>query len=1647
MSVDRSIPAEIEDVLALSPLQEGLFSLAQLAADGVDLYTMQFVIDVGGPVDVALLRRSAEVMLERHANLRVSFWDKDIPKPVQIVPSWVELPWAEMSARPEEFDAIAEADRRQRFDLGHGPALRITLVTLPDERRRMIVNAHHILMDGWAVAVFFRELIAVYEAGGQADSLPSARPYRDYIGWLAAHDATTALQSWTEYLADLSGPLMLADGAAAQVGTVVPRRTRLSLDLADTDRLVRWARASGLTMSTVVQFAWAVVLGRLTDRRDVVFGTTISGRPDSLPGVETMIGLFINTVPARVVLDRDDTVGQQCARMQRESAAMRDAGYVSLSNIQRAAGHGALFDVLFVFENAPIGAATDPIVTRDGTRFLPVSMESLVHYPLSVVSYLNDGVLVVMLEAIAEALPHFPVTDIGERMLAVLRQLPDHTNASPDTLDVLLPAERAALATPEPAQSTSRNGNPTLAYRIAAVLDSSSPAASSAANHAMSALDGAVVGSETVVSAVDSVAVSHTSSIADSASDARADTASDSNSIAADTVPELFSRQAELTPDSVALSSGDQWYTYRELRCEVGRLAGELAEHGVGPESVVALVLPRSVRSIIAILAVLEAGGAYVPIDVSAPAARVESMLRQAGARLMVTVGACLPLLDGADQRTLLVLDDPVVARRIAERAISTPRPVPAQSFAYLIFTSGSTGEPKGVMGTHAALASYFADHRDRVYCPAVARLGRSLRIAHAWSLSFDASWQPMIGLLDGHAVHLFDESEMRDAQGLVAGIVRHEIDMIDTSPSMFTQLSAAGLVDGERLTVLALGGEAIGAPMWKALRALPGTAVYNCYGPTETTVEAVVATVNTGRDEPGSANPTIGGPVDRMAAYVFDTMLRPVPRGVVGELYLSGAQLARGYIGRPAATADRFVADPFRPGARMYRTGDLVRQLPEGDLAYLGRADDQVKIRGYRIEIGDIETALLRLPQVRAGAVVVLQRPSGPTLVAFAVLAARADTATIGADSVVLPVDAAEPESGLSGGHIAGTGRETEPPTDTAILGVAALRSALTACLPAYMVPARIISVPELPVTPNGKLDVRALTSLGLATLQSAGSAERTPPRTETERTLCVALADALGGTSPGIDDDFIALGMDSIVAISLVNAVRRAGLSVSPAMVMADPTVRDLAAAIEDRAAQLDSGASVTAQPGEVLPTPIMSWMYEHGGFRRLALSTLVSLPADSDRSRLESVLQALLDAHDMLRARVTATASEPRLETRAPGSVRAFDIYREIDASTGDFEKLLEECSRAAIDRIDPFAGIMIQAVRFRRPDKADVLLLSIHHLAVDPVSWHIILADLADAWQQLDNEQPMLTPELTGYRQWSELLNERRDEPEVLAQRDFWSEQLSGSDPELGLRRPDPSVDTWSSYRLTPSFTTAEITRRVLTGLGPDRGMREFLLTALAITLATWRAERDQDPSDGALVALEGHGREDATVGAVDTSRTVGWFTTVYPVRVGAGSPIDITRAESDPYAVASIMKSIAVQLDSVPNKGLDYGILRYGGANPEFATAPDPQIMLDYLGRMDLASSSNAAWSPITDLALHRCLPIAPEPEMPLRYALDLVVAVYPGRDGPQLATLFRWSDALFDASAIDRCAAIWQRAVAAVAHTLQDNRVEIEAAR
>ncbi|MEV6427916.1 amino acid adenylation domain-containing protein [Nocardia sp. NPDC051463] len=1515
--------AELEDVLALSPLQEGLLSLSQLTGDGQDVYTIPFVVDIDGPLDAELLRRCIETLLRRHPNLRAVFWDRDVPKPVQLVPRRVELPWAERSAQLDELDAVEAEQRQLPFDLSRGPSVRAMLVTLPPDsdgtaRSRLIMTIHHILLDGWSLGLLFGELRALYLAGGDAQVLAPVRPYRDYIGWLGAKDMSAARSWWAEQLAGVSGPLMIADGGAsmgiARRSTAASEAevTRYVLDAADTTRLRGWAREHGLTLNSVVQFAWTILLSRLTDRRDIVYGTIVTGRPEQIAGVERMIGLFLNTIPVVFQVDPAAPVAAECARLQRESAAMRDVGYLSLSAVQRAAGHGSMFDTMFVFQNAPMDDAVTTS-TAGAVTFRPLMSKNLTHYPLTVVSHVFGDELAVVVEAMRESVPYLP-DDIGAAMLAVLRRLPDSADARIDDLDV----------------------SPDSAHAASPVFDV-------------------------------------TAELPDRDSES--------------TIFELFERQMAATPDGVALTTDAESTTYRELYDEATRLAGALVARGIGPEDVVAVYLPRSPRSIVAILATLAAGAAYVPVDVALPAARVESILRQARPKLVFVADGYGANLDST---TVLDLDVPDTEATLSRRHATAleHRRHPSHS-AYIIFTSGSTGEPKGVVNTNAALVSYFADHRNRVYRPAVARLGRALRIAHAWSLSFDASWQPLVGLLDGHHIHLFDDAAMRDAHRLVDGMRRHGIDMIDTTPSMFRQLGAAGLLD-RAPAVLALGGEAIDTQLWNHLRALPDVAVHNCYGPTETTVEAVVAEVTT----PGAVGPdapTIGRPTAGMSAYVLDSRLRPVPVGAIGELYLAGAQLARGYVDRSGMTAGRFTADPFVGGRRMYRTGDLVRRLPEGGLGYLGRADDQVKIRGYRIEIGEVETALRNLPGIAAAAATVVRRGDAVSLVGFVV--------------------------GVPGRVIDPVG----------------LRSVLADRLPAYMIPARLVVQPRLPVNANGKLDVRALADIAERALSAAGAAgAATEPSTATERTLSVVLGAVFDGRAPGVDEDFFALGMDSIVAISMVNQARRNGLAIDVRMVLAAPTIRDLAAGIDRHADEVASRPTPDADLGPVPPLPIVSWMFGQPHFRRLSQHVLLMLPDGMSLADLEAVLQAMLDGHDTLRSRLDDTADGLRLVTREPGCVRAADILTEFEfeGAAETFGDTLASVSREAIDGLRPRAGDMVRAVWLRGAPDGDLLFLTIHHVALDVVSWSILMADLAAAWDQVvSGAMPKVSAEPTSYRRWSQLMWQRAETPEVLAQRDYWLEQVSGPDPAIGRRKPEPA-DTWSTLRLTSSALSVPTTAGITHTLSRTGGVREFLLSALTMTLVSWRRERGQDHEGGAFIGMESHGRADAIVGA-DTSGTVGWFSTTYPVRLGVGDrAIDVERAEADPRLARALLDSVVAHIGSVPEQGLDFGLLHSVLGVPELVDSPGPEVEFNYLGRVDLGGHGDRTWSMITDQELTGVMPIAPEPDLPLRYSLGLIAAVHTTAAGPQLMATWRWSDVLFAQSDIDRIGQLWERSVA-----------------
>ncbi|MFI5606844.1 non-ribosomal peptide synthase/polyketide synthase [Amycolatopsis sp. NPDC051903] len=1044
-----------------------------------------------------------------------------------------------------------------------------------------------------------------------------------------------------------------------------------------------------------------------------------------------------------------------------------------------------------------------------------------------------------------------------------------------------------------------------------------------------------------------------------------------------DTVAGLFETQVRRSPDAVAVAGGATW-TFAELNARANRLARALVERGAGPETLVALALPRSAEMLTAILAVHKAGAAYLPLDPDYPAERLAAMLADAQPGLLLTVpeltGSVRELAATALLPDLLALDRPGTDLTDGDRL----RPLRPEHAAYVIYTSGSTGTPKGVVVPHSGLVNLFHSHWAALHRPAVARTGREhLRVGHAWSFSFDASWQPQLWLLDGHAVHVVPDEVRRDPEQLAALIRREALDFIEVTPSLFTQLADAGLVEGDRcpLPVVGVGGEAVPDALWRRLAALDGTEAVNLYGPTESTVDALLARIA------DSERPLVGRPVANTRAYVLDGSLRPVPPGVTGELYLAGAGLARGYLGRSALTAERFVADPYgEPGTRMYRTGDLARWTEDGRLDFGGRADDQVKIRGFRVEPAEVEAALDRHPAV-AQTVVVVRADRVKQLVAYVVPGA--------------PVDAAE------------------------------LRRHAVAVLPDHLVPAAFVVLDALPVLANGKLDRAALPAPDFS-----GQVGGRAPSTDRERELCALVGDVLGVPGLGVDDDFFALGGDSIVAMQLVARARAGGLRISPRDVFRHRTVAGLAEVateVRDVTVVRDDGTGTAGL------TPIMHALRELGGpIAGYHQAALLRTPAQLTSETLTAVLQAVADRHPMLRARLDR--SPARWALQVPGPVGVTDWVSRVDVrglSGEALEKVIAEEALATRARLDPDAGAMLRATWFDAGEARGRLLVLIHHLVIDGVSWRVLLPDFAQAWEAVSaGRKPEPAPVDVSFRRWSEELAARAADPRREVELDHWRSVLSGGDT-LPLQRPrDPERDVESSVESLAVTLSPDVTGPLL-GRAPAAlraTVNDVLLTGLALAVADWRRRHGAGEGTATLVDLEGHGREDELAGGADLSRTVGWFTSVVPVCLDLGE-LDLADAFAGGPAARTALARVQAGLAAAPVAGMGFGLLRHLNpvTGPELAALPAPELEFNYMGRFGHAGGGDWEYAPEGDAA-----DLGADPGKRVSHALTVNALAEEQPAGPALAVYWSWPAAVASAGTVRDLADTWFRALGAL---------------
>ncbi|RAV13557.1 non-ribosomal peptide synthetase [Mycolicibacterium sp. GF69] len=1511
MAVER--PA----VVPLSFAQNRLWFIDQLHGPS-PVYNMATAFRLGGRLDVEALGQAMADVVGRHESLRTLFAAPDgIPQQLVVPVEHADVHWQIVDAADwpalrlgEAIDAVV----RHPFDLANEIPLRATLFKVSDDNHVLAVVVHHIAADGWSIPPLVRDLGIAYadRCAGRAPGWdPLTVQYVDYTLWQRAQlgdlDDTESpiaaqLAYWEDALAGIPERLQLPTDRPYPP-VADQRGARVAVDWpAQLQESVNRVAREHNATSFMVMQAALAVLL-----------SKISASSDVAVGfpiagrrdsaLDELVGFFVNTLVLRADLTGNPSFAEILAQVRTRSLAA------------------------YEYQDVPFEALVE--------RLNP--SRSLTHHPLVQVMLAWQN-----------------WQDNNPAGLGDLQVTPLATDTHTARMDLTFTlAERWGEAG-EPAGIGGE-----VEFRTD-VFDAIS-------------VESLIERLRRILAAMTAEPTRRLSSInlLDEVEQARLDNIGSRAVLTQRTqpavsIPVLFAKQVARAPEAVAVTFEGRSMAYRELDRAANRLAHLLVSHGAGPGQFVALLFSRCPEAVVAMLAVLKTGAAYLPIDPAQPATRIEYMLNDAAPIAAVTTSGLTDRLDGCGL-PIIDVGGPAVG---TQRDTAMPAPA-AEETAYLIYTSGTTGAPKGVAVPHRNVTQLLES------------LDAELSLAEqVWtqchSLAFDYSvWEIWGALLHGGRLVVVPESVVRSAEELHALLVAEQVEVLSQTPSAFYALQAADALQPElgrelKLKTVVFGGEALEPQRIRTwLDNHPGSPrMINMYGITETTVHASFREILVG-DTDSSVSP-IGVPLAHLGFFVLDSSLCPVPAGVVGELYVVGGGLAYGYVGRAGLTASRFVACPFvGSGARMYRTGDLVRWGIDGQLTYLGRVDEQVKIRGYRIELGEVQTALAGLTGVDQAVVIAREdRPGDKRLV----------------------------------GYVSGTAQPAE------------IRAQLTERLPAYMVPAAVIALDELPLTSNGKLDKRALPAP-----EYRDDDRYRAPATAVEEILSGIFAQVLGVERVGVDDSFFELGGDSILSMQVTARARAAGVLCRPRDLFVEQTVARLA-----RVARLADGESAVVDEGigPVVATPIMRWLADvEGPVGEFNQSMVVQAPAGAGEADVVAVLQALLDRHATLRMRIEADAAGQWLPVvPEAGSVAAAACLRTVDV-------LSEDAVVAARSRLDPGAGMMLSALWAGSERQ---LLLIIHHLAVDGVSWRILLEDLNLGWAQRHRGHPIELPTGgTSFARWSALLAEHAHSPEVVQQADAWR-QVAATPPRLPAVRP--VVDTWASAGRLSATMDGDITRMLL-GEVPaafNTGIHDVLLIAFALAWAEFLGT-------GAApigIDVEGHGRREELAADADLSRTVGWFTAKYPVSLTGGG-LSWAQVIAGGPALGPVVKHAKEQLRALPEP-LTYGLLRY--LNPDIdLPESDPPIGFNYLGRLGVsaAEASDDMWR-ISPEGMSLTSAAAAAVPMPLVHTVELNAGTVDTESGSYLRADWTWAPSALDDAQVDRLSRLWFDALAGIcAHVRQ----------
>jgi amino acid adenylation domain-containing protein len=1063
--------------LALSFAQRRLWFLDQYELDHA-VYNIPYGLRLSGHLEIAALRRSLAQLVQRHQTLRTTFLTEGGEPRQVIVPALeVDLPVTDLGSLPPEqhsprVEELARAEARRPFDLEHGPLLRARLLRLTGTEHVLLLTLHHIVADGWSMAVLFGELSQLYQGyhGGHSPALPELPvQYADYTVWQQELLQGDVLEQQTGYWKRrLNGAPTLLElptdfpRPAAQSYRGARQSVEFSADLSAA--LGELSRRENVTLFMTLVAAFQVLLSRYSGQTDVSLGAAVAGR--NRTELEGLIGFFVNTLVLRTDLSGNPAFRELLGRVRDVTLgayAHQDLPFEKLVeelHPRRSLSHSPLFQVMLVLQNAPRSHIDLPDLeieafdVHNGTSKFDLTLS------LTETTQGLRGDLEYNTDLFRDA----TITRLLEHLSVLLRGIVADPACRIGELPLLTEAERRQVLVDWNATQTDY------------------PRESC--------------------------------------------------------VHQLFEEQAARTPEAVAVVCDDRQLTYRELNTRANQLAHHLVGLGVGPETLVGICLDRSAGLVIGLLAILKAGGAYLPLDPSFPEDRLRYMLEDSRAPVVLTEPRLQSRLGTFGGKFVFVDQDHEAP--LEPSAPFRPEPGSADDLMYVIYTSGSTGRPKGVQIEHRAMMNFLSSMQQT---PGISADDVVLAMT---TLSFDiAGLEIFLPLVSGARLVLIDRETARNGQLLANVLERHGVTLLQGTPATYRLLLQSGWQGNDQLKIL-VGGEALDRELAAEL-GRDANSLWNMYGPTETTIWSTVWNVKP--DTPV----TIGRPIANTQAYILDGERHPVPAGVAGELYLGGEGLARGYLNQPALTAERFIPNPFAgdaDGSRLYRTGDLCRYLPDGNIEYLGRLDQQVKIRGFRIELGEIEATLARMPGWRQCAVIAREDvPGDRRLVAYGV---------------------------------------PDDPSAPPLIGN--VRDFLARTLPDYMLPAALVVLDALPVSPNGKVDRRALPAPGGDRPRMQQTA--IPPRTATEAALAEIWREVLTLDQVGIDDNFFELGGHSLLAVRLFSRIESAlGRKLPLHALFQGGTIANLATLIEQDSDTKNACTIVPIQPeGARLPLFVM-------------------------------------------------------------------------------------------------------------------------------------------------------------------------------------------------------------------------------------------------------------------------------------------------------------------------------------------------------------------------------------------------------------------------------------------------------------------------